>query len=141
MLREPILKENIDGEAVQFACERLLDQGADITALVVVSDGAPVDDSTLSVNGKTYLERHLVQVVEETVKSVPNLMAVGLDTDPSRYYQERCVKSPADRWGISLINLFKRQLRMKPLHSAQKRPVKRSSARDLRDGVRSRSAQ
>ena len=88
MLREGILKENIDGEALVWAYERLLARPEQRRILMVISDGAPVDDSTLSVNPGSYLERHLRDVIEyiETGNTV-ELVAIGIGHDVTRYYR------------------------------------------------------
>jgi cobaltochelatase CobT len=89
MMREGLLKENIDGEALLWAHERLMYRPEDRKILMVISDGAPVDDSTLSVNSGSYLERHLRQVIGwiET-KSPAELVAIGIGHDVTRYYQK-----------------------------------------------------
>ncbi|MEM1384461.1 MAG: cobaltochelatase subunit CobT [Pseudomonadota bacterium] len=88
MMREGLLKENIDGEALEWAHRRLLARGEQRRILVVISDGAPVDDSTLSVNPSTYLERHLREVIAmiERRRAV-ELLAIGIGHDVTRYYQ------------------------------------------------------
>ena len=87
MMREGLLKENIDGEALLWAHRRLLGRPEQRKILMMISDGAPVDDSTLSVNPGNYLERHLRAVIEliET-KSPVELLAIGIGHDVTRYY-------------------------------------------------------
>jgi cobaltochelatase CobT len=85
MALEGLLKENIDGEALLWASSRLQDQPAKKKILFVFSDGAPVDDSTLSVNPGTYLENHLKAVITELSKRI-SLHAIGIGHDVSRYY-------------------------------------------------------
>ncbi|MDR3516133.1 MAG: cobaltochelatase subunit CobT [Azospirillaceae bacterium] len=88
MLREGILKENIDGEALLWAHTRLIARPEQRRILMVISDGAPVDDSTLSVNSGNYLERHLRQVIEWIETSSPvELVAIGIGHDVTRYYR------------------------------------------------------
>ena len=88
MLREGILKENIDGEALAWAHNRLLTRTEERKILMVISDGAPVDDSTLSVNSGHYLERHLRKVIGEIeAKSPVELIAIGIGHDVTRYYR------------------------------------------------------
>jgi cobaltochelatase CobT len=88
MMREGLLKENIDGEALTWAYERLLSRPEQRRILLVVSDGAPVDDSTLSVNSGHYLERHLRQVIAEVEGASPvELIAIGIGHDVTRYYR------------------------------------------------------
>lgn len=87
MMREGLLKENIDGEALQWAHERLLARTEQRRILMMISDGAPVDDSTLSVNPGNYLERHLRHVIEEIEnRSSVELLAIGIGHDVTRYY-------------------------------------------------------
>ncbi|MCA0451110.1 MAG: cobaltochelatase subunit CobT, partial [Proteobacteria bacterium] len=88
MLREGLLKENIDGEALLWAHQRLLPRPEQRKILMVISDGAPVDDSTLSVNPGNYLETHLREAIEyiET-RSPVELMAIGIGHDVTRYYR------------------------------------------------------
>jgi len=88
MMREGLLKENIDGEALQWAHKRLLGRPENRRILMVISDGAPVDDSTQSVNAGNYLEAHLRQVIEEIeTRSPVQLVAVGIGHDVTRYYR------------------------------------------------------
>jgi cobaltochelatase CobT len=88
MMREGLLKENIDGEALDWAHKRLLGRPEQRRILMVISDGAPVDDSTLSVNAGNYLERHLRFVIDEIeTRSPVELIAIGIGHDVTRYYQ------------------------------------------------------
>ncbi|SHM92351.1 cobaltochelatase subunit CobT [Roseibium suaedae] len=88
MMREGLLKENIDGEALTWAHERLLDRPEQRRILMMISDGAPVDDCTLSVNPGNYLERHLRHVIEEIENRSPvELIAIGIGHDVTRYYK------------------------------------------------------
>ena len=88
MMREGLLKENIDGEALEWAKKRLLARTENRRILMVISDGAPVDDSTQSVNAGNYLEAHLRQVIEEIETRTPiQLVAVGIGHDVTRYYR------------------------------------------------------
>ena len=88
MMREGILKENIDGEALTWAHSRLLARPEQRRILMMISDGAPVDDSTLSVNTGSYLENHLRQVIEEIeTRSSVELLAIGIGHDVTRYYR------------------------------------------------------
>ncbi len=88
MLKEGLLKENIDGEALQWACKRLFARSEERRILMVISDGAPVDDSTLSINQGNYLERHLRDVIDDiqTYTDI-ELVAIGIGHDVTRYYQ------------------------------------------------------
>jgi len=88
MMREGLLKENIDGEALAWAYRRLAGRPEQRRILMVVSDGAPVDDSTLSVNTGTYLEQHLREVIREIeTRSAVELIAIGIGHDVTRYYK------------------------------------------------------
>ncbi|MGD1887538.1 MAG: cobaltochelatase subunit CobT [Cohaesibacteraceae bacterium] len=88
MLREGLLKENIDGEALEWAHNRLLGRPEQRRILMVISDGAPVDDSTLSVNTGNYLERHLRHVIDQIeTRSPVDLIAIGIGHDVTRYYR------------------------------------------------------
>ena len=88
MMREGLLKENIDGEALAWAHSRLIGRPEQRKILMMISDGAPVDDSTLSVNPGNYLERHLRHVIEEIeTRSPVELIAIGIGHDVTRYYR------------------------------------------------------
>ncbi|MEL6750561.1 MAG: cobaltochelatase subunit CobT [Pseudomonadota bacterium] len=88
MMREGLLKENIDGEALEWAHNRLLARPEQRKILMMISDGAPVDDSTLSVNPGNYLERHLRHIIDEVENRSPvELLAIGIGHDVTRYYQ------------------------------------------------------
>ncbi len=88
MMREGLLKENIDGEALEWAHRRLLARPEQRRILMVISDGAPVDDSTLSVNSGSYLERHLRHVIDMIENRSPvQLLAIGIGHDVTRYYR------------------------------------------------------
>ena len=97
MMREGLLKENIDGEALLWAHDRLVARNEDRRILMVISDGAPVDDSTLSVNPGNYLERHLRAVIEQIeTKSPVELLAIGIGHDVTRYYRRAVTIVDAD---------------------------------------------
>ena len=97
MMREGLLKENIDGEALIWAHNRLLGRREQRRILMMISDGAPVDDSTLSVNPGNYLERHLRAVIEEIeTKSPVELLAIGIGHDVTRYYRKAVTIIDAD---------------------------------------------
>jgi len=104
MMREGLLKENIDGEALLWAHERLIGRAEERKILMVISDGAPVDDSTLSVNSGTYLERHLRQVIGwiET-RSPVELVAIGIGHDVTRYYNRAVTIMDAEQLGGTMI--------------------------------------
>ncbi len=100
MMREGLLKENIDGEAVDWAHKRLLARSEQRRILMVISDGAPVDDSTLSVNPGNYLERHLRYIIEEIeTRSPVELIAIGIGHDVTRYYRRAVTIVDAEELG------------------------------------------
>jgi cobaltochelatase CobT len=105
MLREGILKENIDGEALLWAHERLLARAEQRRIMMVISDGAPVDDSTLSVNPGNYLERHLKQVIDyiETYSPV-EIIAIGIGHDVTRYYKRAVTIVDAEQLGGTMVD-------------------------------------
>ena len=104
MLREGILKENIDGEALLWAHGRLLARSEQRRILMVISDGAPVDDSTLSVNPGNYLERHLRWVIEEIETHSPvELIAIGIGHDVTRYYRRAVTLVDAEQLGGAVM--------------------------------------
>jgi len=114
MLREGLLKENIDGEALLWAHERMLARPEQRRILMVISDGAPVDDSTLSVNPGTYLEQHLRAVIDwiET-KSDIELTAIGIGHDVTRYYRRAVTITDMEQLGSVMLEqlggLFEQQ--------------------------------
>ncbi len=100
MMREGLLKENIDGEALDWAHQRLLGRPEQRRILMMISDGAPVDDSTLSVNSGNYLERHLRYVIEEIeTRSPVELIAIGIGHDVTRYYRRAVTIVDAEELG------------------------------------------
>ncbi|MEZ5669882.1 MAG: cobaltochelatase subunit CobT [Alphaproteobacteria bacterium] len=105
MLREGLLKENIDGEALLWAHSRLLARSEQRRILMVISDGAPVDDSTLSVNAGNYLERHLRGVIDWIEKySTVELVAIGIGHDVTRYYQRAVTIVDAEQLGGTMMD-------------------------------------
>ncbi len=125
MMREGLLKENIDGEALIWAHNRLLGRQEQRRILMVISDGAPVDDSTLSVNSGNYLEKHLRQVITDIeARSPVELIAIGIGHDVTRYYKRAVTIIDAEELGGAmtekLAELFEE-------HEAQ--PVPRRRAR------------
>ncbi len=127
MLREGLLKENIDGEALLWAHDRLLGRPEERRILMVISDGAPVDDSTLSVNPGNYLERHLRDVIEfiET-RSPVELVAIGIGHDVTRYYRRAVTIVDVDQLGGTMMDqlaeLFEEE------RPARRKPARRSLA-------------
>jgi cobaltochelatase CobT len=104
MMREGLLKENIDGEALLWAHQRLIARPEERKILMVISDGAPVDDSTLSVNSSTYLERHLRQVIGWIEGRSPvELMAIGIGHDVTRYYARAVTIMDAEQLGGTMV--------------------------------------
>jgi cobaltochelatase CobT len=100
MMREGLLKENIDGEALDWAHRRLLGRSEQRRILMMISDGAPVDDSTLSVNPGNYLERHLRWVIEDIeTRSPVELIAIGIGHDVTRYYRRAVTIVDAEELG------------------------------------------
>ena len=111
MMREGLLKENIDGEALAWAHSRLLARPEQRRILMMISDGAPVDDSTLSANSGTYLESHLRQVIQEIeTRSPVELLAIGIGHDVTRYYRRAVtITDPSELAGAmteKLVELF-----------------------------------
>ena len=110
-LRDEMLKENIDGEALAWAHARLLARPEQRRILMMISDGAPVDDSTLSVNSGNYLEQHLRQVIHEIeTRSSVELIAIGIGHDVTRYYARAVtISDPGELAGAmteKLVELF-----------------------------------
>jgi cobaltochelatase CobT len=104
MMREGLLKENIDGEALLWAHNRLIARPEERRILMVISDGAPVDDSTLSVNTGSYLERHLRQVIDWIERKSPvELVAIGIGHDVTRYYARAVTIMDAEQLGGTII--------------------------------------
>ncbi len=104
MMREGLLKENIDGEALLWAHDRLLRRPEDRRILMVISDGAPVDDSTLSVNQAGYLETHLRKVIDWIEKQSPvQLSAIGIGHDVTRYYRKSVTIMDVEQLGGTII--------------------------------------
>jgi len=124
MMREGLLKENIDGEALDWAHKRLLGRPEQRRILMVISDGAPVDDSTLSVNPGNYLERHLRYIIEEIeTRSPVELIAIGIGHDVTRYYRRAVTIVDAEELGgvmtEKLAELFEENAQ--PLRGAPRR--------------------
>ena len=104
MLREGILKENIDGEALLWAHQRLISRPEQRRILIVISDGAPVDDSTLSVNPGNYLEKHLRDVIAWIEGRSPvELIAIGIGHDVTRYYRRAVTIMDAEELGGAML--------------------------------------
>ena len=128
MMREGLLKENIDGEALLWAHQRLIGRVEERKILMVISDGAPVDDSTLSVNSGTYLERHLRQVISWIESRSPvELIAIGIGHDVTRYYRRAVTIVDAEELGGAmtekLAELFDEQAQTAPARPVRRRRV------------------
>ena len=105
MLREGILKENIDGEAIEWANERLIKRPENRKILMVISDGAPVDDSTLSTNSGSYLDKHLRNIIKKIeMHSNIELIAIGIGHDVTRYYKQALTIIEVDQLGGAITN-------------------------------------
>ena len=105
MLKEGLLKENIDGEAISWAFTRLKKRKEERKILMVISDGAPVDDSTLSVNSGDFLEKHLkkmVKFIED--KTETEILAIGIGHDVSRYYSRAIKITDVNELGDVMIS-------------------------------------
>lgn len=105
MLREGLLKENVDGEALAWSHERLLKRQEERKILIVISDGAPVDDSTLSTNREDYLDNHLRQIIRQIEKDSPvELQAIGIGHDVTKYYKNALTINRAEELGEVLLD-------------------------------------
>ncbi len=129
MMREGLLKENIDGEALAWAHDRLMARREQRRILMVISDGAPVDDSTLSVNPGNYLERHLREVIDWIEKrSSVELLAIGIGHDVTRYYKRAVTIVDVEQLGGAmtekLAELFDEEAARKFARNIQE-PVRR----------------
>lgn len=126
MMREGLLKENIDGEALDWAHKRLLGRPEQRKILMMISDGAPVDDSTLSVNPGNYLERHLRYIIEEIeTRSPVELIAIGIGHDVTRYYRRAVTIVDAEELGGAitekLAELFSETAGPAPTHGRRRK--------------------
>ena len=105
LLREGILKENVDGEALIWAFNRIQRRQENRKILIVISDGAPVDDSTLSVNPGNYLEKNLKESITQIENNTDiDLIAIGIGHDVSRYYSKAVTIMDVDQLGEVLLN-------------------------------------
>src|SRR3954449_10450382 len=128
MMREGLLKENIDGEALDWAHKRLLARTEQRRILMMISDGAPVDDSTLSVNPGNYLERHLRWVIEDIeTRSPVELIAIGIGHDVTRYYRRAVTIVDAEELGgvmtEKLAELFDENIEFEPVRAPPRRKM------------------
>jgi cobaltochelatase CobT len=123
MMREGLLKENIDGEALMWAHQRLIGRSEQRRILMVISDGAPVDDSTLSVNSGHYLERHLRRVIGEIEGRSPvELIAIGIGHDVTRYYRKAVTIVDVEQLGGAITD------QLASLFEEEPRAVSRAAA-------------
>jgi Cobalamin biosynthesis protein CobT (nicotinate-mononucleotide:5, 6-dimethylbenzimidazole phosphoribosyltransferase) len=105
MLREGLLKENIDGEALLWAHQRIVARSEQRRILMVISDGAPVDDATLSINPGNYLERHLRRVIKAIEETSPvELVAIGIGHDVTRYYKSAVTITDVGELGGAMVD-------------------------------------
>ena len=114
MMKEGLLKENIDGEALDWAHKRIIKREENRKILLVISDGAPVDDSTLSVNPANYLEKHLRHIINKIeMANRVQLLAIGIGHDVTRYYKRAVTITDAEQLAGAmteqLADLFEEQ--------------------------------
>jgi cobaltochelatase CobT len=128
MMREGLLKENIDGEALDWAHQRLLGRSEQRRILMMISDGAPVDDSTLSVNSGNYLERHLRYVIDEIeTRSPVELIAIGIGHDVTRYYRRAVTIVDAEELGGAMTEKLAELFEEKSVSAPAPRPRSRAA--------------
>jgi len=129
MMREGLLKENIDGEALDWAHRRLLGRSEQRKILMMISDGAPVDDSTLSVNPGNYLERHLRWIIEDIEQRSPvELIAIGIGHDVTRYYRRAVTIVDAEELGGAMTEKLAELFDQNALLNEREPPVRRPDA-------------
>ena len=122
MMKEGLLKENIDGEAIMWAHSRLLARPEARRILMVISDGAPVDDTTSSANGGAYLERHLREVIGFIEsRSAVELLAIGIGHDVTRYYRRALTIVDVDQLGGAIIDKLAELFDEEAIQRAKKR--------------------
>jgi cobaltochelatase CobT len=128
MMREGLLKENIDGEALDWAHKRLLGRPEQRKILMVISDGAPVDDATLSVNSGNYLERHLRHMIADIEQRSPvQLIAIGIGHDVTRYYSRAVTIVDAEELAGAMMEKLAELFDEKPAARPQRRPGRRAA--------------
>ena len=151
MMREGLLKENIDGEALMWAHHRLVGRPEARRILMVISDGAPVDDSTLSVNSGHYLERHLREVIGEIEgKSPVQLIAIGIGHDVTRYYRRAVTIVDVEQLAGAITDQLAELFEEEPRHATRRNtqilqpppntqgpqgPMRRSTFKEVRKAV------
>ncbi|THF50063.1 cobaltochelatase subunit CobT [Allorhizobium terrae] len=127
MMREGLLKENIDGEALMWAHNRLMVRREQRKIMMMISDGAPVDDSTLSVNPGNYLERHLRAVIDQIeTRSPVELLAIGIGHDVTRYYRRAVTIVDADELAGAMTEQLASLFEDKPSKSARGGSLRRA---------------
>ena len=127
MMREGLLKENIDGEALLWAHERLLARPEARQILMVISDGSPVDDSTQSANAALYLDKHLRQVIEQIeTRSPVELIAIGIGHDVTRWYRRAVTLVDVEQLGGAMIEKLAELFESRPAEPAA-RPRRRAA--------------
>ena len=127
MMREGLLKENIDGEALLWAHERLLARPESRQILMVISDGSPVDDSTQSANAALYLDKHLRQVIEQIeTRSPVELIAIGIGHDVTRWYRRAVTLVDVEQLGGAMIEKLAELFESRPAEPAA-RPRRRAA--------------
>ncbi|MBI1188857.1 MAG: cobaltochelatase subunit CobT [Alphaproteobacteria bacterium] len=130
MMREGLLKENIDGEALLWAHDRLIGRQEQRRILMVISDGAPVDDSTLSANPNNYLERHLRVVIDWIERRSPvELLAIGIGHDVTRYYRRAVTIVDAEQLGGAMTEKLAELFDEEPAEPVARPMPRRSDAR------------
>jgi len=142
MMREGLLKENIDGEALVWAHQRLMARPEQRHILMVISDGAPVDDSTLSVNSGHYLERHLRTVIAEIEQQSPvELLAIGIGHDVTRYYRRAVTIVDVEQLGGAMTENLAALFEEEPKALAARKPGMSSVLTAARPSLRAASLQ
>ena len=107
MLKEGLLKENIDGESLLWAFNRILKRNEERKILMIISDGAPVDDSTISANSSNYLEKHLKKVIKFIEnKTNIEIIAIGIGHNVNKYYKKAVTINDPDQLGGTMIKKF-----------------------------------
>jgi len=128
MMKEGLLKENIDGEALEWAHRRMLARPEQRKILMVISDGAPVDDSTLSVNPANYLEKHLRDVIDMVEKKkFVELIAIGIGHDVTRYYQHAVTITDVEQLAGAMTEQLATLFDQDPRARARMMGIKRAS--------------
>jgi cobaltochelatase CobT len=137
MMREGLLKENIDGEALEWAHDRLMGRPEQRRILMVISDGAPVDDSTLSVNSGGYLERHLRDTIARIQDYSPvELIAIGIGHDVTRYYARAVTIVDAEQLGGAIVDKLAELFEEEPKAARMAKSAQKRAAASPKGGAR-----